>query len=418
MSPRSASAELAVSGSIEVPPFAQPLLQAIARRAGSDIDPRWVDDSMDSPGLDRDGDADYMFASPSSRQMSPTTSRSSGIRGLAKRFGSNEKMPGSRRMRDESPSGSPSREIEDPFAEKPTTRQTRSMSAPYRMNKLADDEDEAPGRPSLDTISSDKADDESELFRAPDRDTFSGNGGGRWRSNSDATVSGRTKSAFARFTPSRKSSPAPSDDYVVPPGSRAAFSDLSAPRRPDTRSRSSSTATMTKSKFAPPTAPSWGGSRKSLDSEGHDDLIGLEPEADAVRRAPIVASGLKPRRPAGGDFGASDPSDEEDLLVDVSSDDGHGHGHRRNASRDSDKFTFGGVTERLATVNLAAGARRGASPSPGFLKTDTRAASYSSAPLGHAVALYDFVRAEACRARIDRGRTAKSRAISRSARTM
>lgn len=380
----------AVSGSIEVPSFAEPLLQAIASRAGSDIDARWVDDSMDSPGFDKDGDADYMFSSASSRQSSPTTSRSSGIRAFAsKRFGSNERMPGSRRVRDEdsSPARSPVREMEDPFAESATsTRQSRSNSMPHRMNRLSDaEEDDAPGRPSLDTISSDKADDEADLWRAPDREALHGGGGGRWRSNSDATVGGRTKSAFSRFTPSRKASPAPADDFVVPPSSRTAFSDLAAPRRSDARSRSSSSATMTKSRYAPPSSsmPSWGGSRQSLDSEGHDDLIGLESEADAVRRAPIVASGLKPRRPAGGDFGASDPSDEEDLLVDVSSDEGHSH------------FNFGGMTERLATVNLAAGAKRGVSPSPGFLKTDTRAASYSSAPKGHAIALFDFVRATA-----------------------
>ena len=149
----------------------------------------------------------------------------------------------------------------------------------------------------------------------------------------------------------------------------------------DTRSRSSSSATF-KGRPRAQSAGVWGGTRASLDQDGVDDMIGFDPVDEVVKKQSILASGVKPRRPLGGDYGASDPSDDDDSL--------HGFSHARDSSRESDRFDFAGTTAKMSKVKLD-GIRKDTKSPNNFRKTDTRAAGLATgANEGHAIALYDF----------------------------
>jgi len=236
--------------------------------------------------------------------------------------------------------GTPDRDDDiNPFDVPPSSgKKSYGQSSPKTDWKVR--EEESPPRTSLDTISSDFGDDSEDDLRP--------NGG-----------NGKSKSHFTSINKPfhLKKWSNPINDYDDLDSKISPFDRPSYPNKIDT----------THSKIlSSPRSPV---KRFSIDPDGHDDLIGFDSEPKAVAAAFRNRSRSKPLRPLGGNFGALDPEDSDDDLL-GSPDDG---------------FDFGGTTAKLSKVDL------NRSSGPGFLRTDTRVASYSVAPEGQAIALYDFV---------------------------
>jgi hypothetical protein len=370
-----------VSGAVEAPPFADALMQSITQCAGSEIDPKWIDDapsSRDFNGRSRG----YSFGSPYAAQGSDTPTASQRDNEFDSAFGR----------------GSPTRS-RDPFADSRSSPTWRARDDSRESDHDEDDEDQP--RASIDTINDDREDEERIWQPRPTPPAPSPKlkkplfGKNRSRSSStasasrgfnppyspaldDAYATGRqtpppsTKSRMSPFNRSRSSSSASklatTSDFVVPPAVHHQRSSPPPERRSSPRfpsfsgGSSSSSPTTTRHK-----------SKGSLDVANdsyikmNDDLMGFGAPADSLR-----AHTRAPSDDLADDFGR--------LRTTTTTTDRPAEANRAR----SGSFQFAGAETRLATSHIG-------TPKPAFLTTDTRKASFGAGE-GQAIALYDFVR--------------------------